>query len=90
MLTDRRSSLLNLIVEEYVDTAVPVGSKYIVGKHRMPVSPATVRLEMARLEDDGYILMRDSKDTSRPHLRFDRTDWQQFVDEITSDRSRSR
>jgi heat-inducible transcriptional repressor len=55
MLTDRRSSLLNLIVEEYVDTAVPVGSKYIVGKHRMPVSPATVRLEMARLEDEGFI-----------------------------------
>jgi heat-inducible transcriptional repressor len=55
MLTDRRSALLNLIVEEYVDTALPVGSKYIVGKHRMPVSPATVRLEMARLEEDGFI-----------------------------------
>lgn len=55
MLTDRRSSLLNLIVEEYVDTALPVGSKYIVSKHQMPVSPATVRLEMARLEDEGFI-----------------------------------
>jgi heat-inducible transcriptional repressor len=59
MLTDRRSSLLNLIVEEYVDTAVPVGSQYIVRKHGMPVSSATVRLEMARLEDEGYI--------SQPH-----------------------
>ena len=55
MLTDRRSALLNLIVEEYVDTALPVGSKYIVGKHQMGVSPATVRLEMARLEDEGFI-----------------------------------
>ena len=55
MLTDRRSSLLNLIVEEYVDTALPVGSKYIVSKHGMAVSPATVRLEMARLEDEGFI-----------------------------------
>jgi heat-inducible transcriptional repressor len=55
MLTDRRSSLLNLIVEEYVDTALPVGSKYIVGKHQMGVSPATVRLEMARLEEEGFI-----------------------------------
>ena len=55
MLTDRRSSLLNLIVEEYVDSAVPVGSKYIVSKHQMAVSPATVRLEMARLEDEGFI-----------------------------------
>jgi heat-inducible transcriptional repressor len=59
MLTERRSALLNLIVEEYVDTALPVGSKYIVSKHDMPVSSATVRLEMARLEDEGYI--------SQPH-----------------------
>jgi heat-inducible transcriptional repressor len=59
MLSDRRSTLLNLIVEEYVDTALPVGSKYIVAKHDMPVSSATVRLEMARLEDEGYI--------SQPH-----------------------
>ena len=59
MLTERRSALLNLIVEEYVNTALPVGSKYIVSKHDMAVSPATVRIEMARLEDDGYI--------SQPH-----------------------
>ena len=55
MLTERRASLLNLIVDEYVDTAVPVGSQYIVRKHGMTVSPATVRIEMARLEEDGYI-----------------------------------
>src|SRR3972149_1993294 len=59
MITERRSALLNLIVEEYVDTPLPVGSQYIVRKHAMPVSPATVRLEMARLEEDGYI--------SQPH-----------------------
>jgi heat-inducible transcriptional repressor len=59
MLTDRRSALLNLIVEEYVDTALPVGSKYIVSKHHIPVSSATVRLEMARLEGEGFI--------SQPH-----------------------
>ncbi|HLF71726.1 MAG TPA: heat-inducible transcriptional repressor HrcA [Dehalococcoidia bacterium] len=55
MLTERRSTLLNLIVEEYVDTAVPVGSQYVVRKHDLGVSPATVRLEMARLEELGYI-----------------------------------
>ena len=59
MLTDRRSTLLNVIVEEYVDTAMPVGSQYIVRKHHMPFSPATIRLEMARLEEDGFI--------SQPH-----------------------
>jgi heat-inducible transcriptional repressor len=55
MLTERRSTLLNVIVEEYVDTAMPVGSEYIVRKRSMPFSSATVRLEMARLEDEGYI-----------------------------------
>jgi heat-inducible transcriptional repressor len=35
---------------------VPVGSQYVVRKHNVPYSPATVRIEMARLEDEGYIL----------------------------------
>src|SRR5437867_715252 len=55
MLSERRENLLNLIVEEYVESAVPVGSKSIVEKHRFPYSSATVRLEMARLEDEGFI-----------------------------------
>jgi heat-inducible transcriptional repressor len=55
MLSERRENLLNLIVEEYVESAVPVGSKSIVEKHRVPYSSATVRIEMARLEDEGYI-----------------------------------
>lgn len=55
MLTERRSALLNAIVEEYVETAMPVGSEHIVRKRHLPVSPATVRLEMARLEEEGFI-----------------------------------
>jgi heat-inducible transcriptional repressor len=55
MLTDRRSRILRLVVEEYVDSAVPVGSETIVRKYRLPVSPATIRNEMARLEEEGYI-----------------------------------
>ena len=54
MLSERRENLLNLIVEEYVESAVPVGSKSIVEKHRVPYSSATVRIEMARLEDEGH------------------------------------
>lgn len=56
MLTERRSALLNLIIDEYVSTALPVGSQYVVRKHHVPYSPATVRLEMARLEEEGYIV----------------------------------
>ena len=59
MLTERRQSLLRFIVDEYVNSAQPVGSQAIVEKYGLPVSPATVRNEMMRLEEDGYI--------SQPH-----------------------
>jgi len=55
MLTERRSRILRLVVEEYVESAVPVGSEAIVRKYRLPVSPATIRNEMARLEEEGYV-----------------------------------
>ena len=54
-LTDRRAQLLSLIIGEYVDTAMPVGSDAIVRRFDLPFSSATIRNEMARLEDEGYI-----------------------------------
>ena len=56
MLTERREKLLRFIVDEYVRTAQPVASSAIVRRYGLPVSPATIRNEMARLEDDGYIV----------------------------------
>jgi heat-inducible transcriptional repressor len=53
MLTDRRKQLLQYIVEEYVDTAQPVGSNAIVKKYKLPFSSATIRNEMGALEDEG-------------------------------------
>ena len=55
MLTERRQKLLRLIVDEYVTTAQPVGSGTIVEKYRLGLSSATIRNEMAALEDEGYI-----------------------------------
>jgi heat-inducible transcriptional repressor len=55
MLTDRRAQLLSLIISEYVDSAMPVGSETIVRRFDLPFSPATIRNEMARLEEDGFI-----------------------------------
>ena len=55
MLAERRSRILGLIVEEYVESAMPVGSETMVRKYRLPVSAATIRNEMARLEEEGYI-----------------------------------
>jgi heat-inducible transcriptional repressor len=55
MLTDRRARLLSLIISEYVDSAIPVGSDAIVRRHGLKISSATIRSEMARLEEEGYI-----------------------------------
>src|SRR5437667_419631 len=49
-LTDRRQKLLRFIIDEYVTTAQPVGSSALVEKYGLPVSPATIRNEMAALE----------------------------------------
>jgi heat-inducible transcriptional repressor len=54
-LTERRAQLLSLIIGEYVDTAMPVGSDAIVRRFDLPFSSATIRNEMARLEEEGYI-----------------------------------
>ncbi|HLQ33225.1 MAG TPA: heat-inducible transcriptional repressor HrcA, partial [Chloroflexota bacterium] len=56
MLTDRRRHILRLIVEDYIDGALPVSSDAIARKMAVPVSSATVRNEMAALEDEGYIV----------------------------------
>ena len=55
MLTQRRARILEIIIGEYVTTAVPVGSAAIVRRHGLGVSAATIRNEMARLEEEGYI-----------------------------------
>jgi len=56
MLTDRRRDILKLIVEDYINGAMPVSSDTIARKMAVPVSSATVRNEMAALEDEGYIM----------------------------------
>ena len=56
MLTERRARILQLIIREYVDSAVPVGSETLVRKHGLRVSPATIRHEMVSLEDEGYLM----------------------------------
>ena len=55
MLSQRRSDILNLVVDEYIDTATPVSSRALVDRHNLEFSTATVRNELARLEQDGYI-----------------------------------
>jgi heat-inducible transcriptional repressor len=55
VLTERRASILGMVVDEYVQTAEPVSSRALVERHRLDVSTATIRNELARLEEEGYI-----------------------------------
>src|SRR4249919_2676185 len=80
MVEDRKLAVLRAIVEDYVDTQEPVGSKALVERHQLGVSPATVRNDMATLEDEGFI--------TQPHTSAGRvpTDkgYRLFVDRLTT------
>jgi len=77
---DRRLRVLRAIVEDYVSTNDPVGSKAIAARHDLGVSPATIRNDMAALEEEGYI--------TQPHTSAGRvpTDkgYRLFVDRLSS------
>lgn len=55
MLDERKAAILRAVVEEYIQTAQPVGSSHVAGKPELSVSSATVRNEMGVLEREGYL-----------------------------------
>lgn len=55
MLDDRKLTILRAIVTDYVAMREPVGSRALVERYALEVSPATVRNDMAVLEEEGYI-----------------------------------
>lgn len=55
MLDDRKTAILRAVVQEYITTAAPVGSTHIANAPGVKVSSATVRNEMAVLEQEGYL-----------------------------------
>jgi heat-inducible transcriptional repressor len=80
MPDDRRLEVLRAIVEDYVSTNEPVGSKALVERHHLGVSPATIRNDMGALEEEGYI--------TQPHTSAGRvpTDkgYRLFVDRLST------
>ena len=80
MSEDRRLRVLRAIVQDYVQTSEPVGSKALLERHHLGVSAATVRNDMAALEEEGLI--------AAPHTSAGRvpTDagYRLFVDRLTS------
>lgn len=56
MISDRQEALLETIIKTYTASAKPVSSGHVVGLDGFDVSPATVRNDMAALEEAGYLL----------------------------------
>ena len=54
-LSDRRAGILQLVIQDYIETATPVASRHVVEKYALPASPATIRHEMHALEREGYL-----------------------------------
>ncbi|MBW3555989.1 MAG: heat-inducible transcriptional repressor HrcA [Actinobacteria bacterium] len=79
MLDERKAEILRAVVEEYIDTAQPVGSSRLVQTGGLQVSPATVRNELSVLEREGYLI--------QPHTSAGRVPTEKgyrfFVDQLT-------
>lgn len=80
MLDDRKSAILRAVVQQYIETAQPVGSSSVSSRTDVAVSPATVRNDMTVLENEGYL--------TQPHTSAGRIPTEKgyrfFVDTITS------
>ena len=77
-MDDRKLAILRAVVTDYVSMREPVGSKALVERYHLDVSPATVRNDMAALEEEGYL--------TQPHTSAGRipTDkgYRMFVDRL--------
>ena len=58
-ITERQEKILNILVKEYIKSAQPVSSKLLEKKHKLGICPASIRVEMQKLADAGFI--------SQPH-----------------------
>lgn len=80
MSEDRKLAVLRAIIEDYVQSREPVGSRALVERHQLGVSPATIRNDMAALEEEGLI--------AQPHTSAGRipTDagYRRFVDGLST------
>lgn len=77
-LTEKQKEILDYVVRDYIDYAQPVSSDFLKEKHRLDIAPATIRLKMQDLTEQGYLC--------QPHTSSGRvpTDkgYRFFVDEI--------
>ena len=79
MLDDRKTAILRAVVQEYITTAQPVGSTHVSGAPGVQVSSATVRNDMAVLEQEGFLVQPH---TSAGRIPTDKG-YRFFVDHLT-------
>jgi heat-inducible transcriptional repressor len=77
-LTERRKRILAIVVREYIATAAPVGSVALASKHDLGIRPATIRNEMAALEEGGYLTQPHTSAGRVPTIK----GYRYFVEEL--------
>lgn len=85
-LDERKRIILNAIINDYIQNAEPVGSRTLVKKYKMGLSSATIRNEMADLEDMGYL---EQPHTSAGRIPSDKG-YRLYVDKLMQVNSPSR
>ena len=83
-LGERKRKILQAIINDYIETAEPVGSRSISERHDMGLSPATIRNEMADLEEMGYL---DKPHTSAGRIPSDKG-YRLYVDQLVAEKTR--
>lgn len=81
MLDKRKKEILQAVIDEYINTAEPVSSATLVNKYGLDYSSATVRNELAELEDKGYL---DKPHTSSGRVPSEKG-YRFYVDELVND-----
>lgn len=81
MLNERRRTVLAALVDEYITRVQPVGSKVLVERYHLGCSPATVRSELAALEETGFVF--------QPHTSAGRiptnSGYRAYVDDVVTE-----
>jgi len=85
-LKPRQEQLLRVVVEEYIASGSPVGSKYLSQHHTLGAAPSTLRMDMAQLEELGYL---DHPHTSAGRRPTD-AGYRHYVDVIVKERHETR
>jgi len=81
-ITDRQGKILNTIIQEYIHSAQPVSSQLLEKKYDFRICPATIRIEMQKLTDKGFLLQPH---TSAGRIPTDRG-YRFFVDKLIGEK----